>query len=144
MPRRASSLIPLPSRLVTSTRTAVSPTPPRPRRADLKPFSIIAAALTIAKLPSTRCRRWYDEPEPSASLGIWISVSSSPNSRSVCINPFKKLCISTTRSPFALWSLIYAPITSTYGDLNGDADYRKAMTRIYAQRVMKTAAAKMS
>ena len=37
----------------------------------------------------------------------------------------------------------YAASHDAYGDLNGDADYRKAMARVYAQRVIKAAAAKI-
>ena len=37
----------------------------------------------------------------------------------------------------------YAASHDAYGDLNGDADYRKAMARIYAQRVVKAAAGKV-
>ncbi|MGD0074839.1 MAG: xanthine dehydrogenase family protein subunit M [Candidatus Binataceae bacterium] len=37
----------------------------------------------------------------------------------------------------------YAAAHDAYGDLNGDADYRKAMARVYAQRVVKAAAAKV-
>jgi len=37
----------------------------------------------------------------------------------------------------------YAASHDAYGDLNGDADYRKAMARIYAQRVIKAAAGKV-
>ena len=37
----------------------------------------------------------------------------------------------------------YAASHDAYGDLNGDAAYRKAMARIYAQRVIKAAAGKV-
>jgi aerobic carbon-monoxide dehydrogenase medium subunit len=37
----------------------------------------------------------------------------------------------------------YAASHDAYGDLNGDTDYRKAMARVYAQRVIKAAAAKL-
>jgi len=37
----------------------------------------------------------------------------------------------------------YAASHDAYGDLNGDADYRKAMARVYAQRVVKAAAGKV-
>jgi aerobic carbon-monoxide dehydrogenase medium subunit len=37
----------------------------------------------------------------------------------------------------------YAASHDAYGDLNGDADYRRAMARVYAQRVIKTAAGKI-
>ena len=37
----------------------------------------------------------------------------------------------------------YAASHDAYGDLNGDADYRRAMARVYAQRVIKAAAGKV-
>jgi carbon-monoxide dehydrogenase medium subunit len=37
----------------------------------------------------------------------------------------------------------YAASHDAYGDLNGDADYRKAMARVYTQRVVKAAASRL-